>query len=121
MQADVDLAVNAARDAFKLGSPWRRMDAFQRGRLITKLAGLIERDAKYIGVGSQHTHTGSLCLIKTISLRPLQYSSTPIKSPPMTPNKKTLSYYEYFSIILNHYYTSFCGVNTKEELGLKCS
>ncbi|XP_072050603.1 aldehyde dehydrogenase 1A1-like [Amphiura filiformis] len=47
-KADVDLAVKAAREAFKLGSPWRRMDASQRGRLINKLAGLIERDAKYL-------------------------------------------------------------------------
>ncbi len=31
---DVDLAVGAARAAFKLGSPWRTMDASQRGRLI---------------------------------------------------------------------------------------
>ncbi|XP_072050604.1 aldehyde dehydrogenase 1A1-like [Amphiura filiformis] len=47
-KADVDLAVKAAREAFKLGSPWRRMDASQRGRLINKLADLIERDVKYI-------------------------------------------------------------------------
>lgn len=45
---DVDLAVKAANDAFKLGSPWRTMDASERGRLIYKLADLIERDAAYI-------------------------------------------------------------------------
>jgi len=45
---DIDLAVKAANDAFKLGSPWRTMDASQRGRLLYKLAELIERDAAYI-------------------------------------------------------------------------
>jgi len=49
-QADVDKAVKAARDAFKLGSPWRRMDAAERGRLLNKLADLIERDTHYLAV-----------------------------------------------------------------------
>lgn len=47
-KADVDVAVAAARAAFKLGSPWRTMDASQRGKLINKLADLIERDASYL-------------------------------------------------------------------------
>ena len=34
--ADVDLAVKAARAAFQLGSPWRTMDASNRGRLILR-------------------------------------------------------------------------------------
>jgi aldehyde dehydrogenase (NAD+) len=42
--ADVDLAVKAARDAFQAG-PWGRMAASERGRLLNKLADLIERDA----------------------------------------------------------------------------
>ncbi|ETN75773.1 aldehyde dehydrogenase family protein [Necator americanus] len=41
---DVDKAVKAASDAFRLGSPWRRMDAAQRGILLQKLADLMERD-----------------------------------------------------------------------------
>jgi acyl-CoA reductase-like NAD-dependent aldehyde dehydrogenase len=45
-KADVDKAVAAARAAFKLGSPWRTMDASARGKLIYKLAELIERDFK---------------------------------------------------------------------------
>lgn len=49
-QADVDKAVKAARDAFKFGSPWRRMDASQRGRLLHRLADLIERDRAYLAV-----------------------------------------------------------------------
>ena len=39
--ADIDLAVKAARRAFDSG-PWRSMDARDRGRLIGKLADLIE-------------------------------------------------------------------------------
>uniref|UniRef100_A0A8B9E7Q9 Aldehyde dehydrogenase 1 family member A1 n=1 Tax=Anser cygnoides TaxID=8845 RepID=A0A8B9E7Q9_ANSCY len=42
--ADVDKAVKAARRAFELGSPWRTMDASERGRLLNKLADLVERD-----------------------------------------------------------------------------
>ncbi|XP_061720071.1 aldehyde dehydrogenase, mitochondrial [Cydia pomonella] len=47
-QADVEQAVQAANEAFKLGSTWRRMDASQRGLLINKLASLVERDATYL-------------------------------------------------------------------------
>ncbi|XP_050605730.1 aldehyde dehydrogenase, mitochondrial [Macaca thibetana thibetana] len=45
---DVDKAVKAARAAFQLGSPWRRMDASHRGRLLNRLADLIERDRTYL-------------------------------------------------------------------------
>jgi len=43
--ADVDLAVKAARHAFERG-PWRRMAASERGRLLLKLADLIEQHAE---------------------------------------------------------------------------
>jgi len=39
--ADIDLAVKAARKAFDSG-PWRKLDARDRGRLMYKLADLIE-------------------------------------------------------------------------------
>lgn len=39
--ADIDLAVKAARNAFESG-PWSKMDARDRGRLIYRLADLIE-------------------------------------------------------------------------------
>ena len=39
--ADIDLAVKAARRAFDSG-PWRKMDARDRGRLINRLADLVE-------------------------------------------------------------------------------
>jgi aldehyde dehydrogenase (NAD+) len=41
--ADVDLAVASARDALEHG-PWGRMDARDRGRLMYKLADLIEEE-----------------------------------------------------------------------------
>jgi acyl-CoA reductase-like NAD-dependent aldehyde dehydrogenase len=40
---DVDLAVASSRAAFE--GPWRQMPARERGRLMVKLAGLVERDA----------------------------------------------------------------------------
>lgn len=57
MQADVEKAVKAAKDAFKLGSPWRRMDASDRGLLLSRLADCIERDAAYLAV----SHSNKLC------------------------------------------------------------
>ena len=42
-QADVDLAVAAARKAFDEG-PWARMPAFERGRLLTRLFHLIDEN-----------------------------------------------------------------------------
>src|SRR3954470_4454212 len=41
--ADIDLAVKAARKAFETG-PWARMDARDRGRLLTRLADLVEEN-----------------------------------------------------------------------------
>lgn len=43
--ADVDRAVKAARKALDAG-PWAKMDAADRGRLLYRLADLIERDAE---------------------------------------------------------------------------
>ena len=42
-EADIDLAVKAARKAFESG-PWADMDARDRGRLINRLADLIEEN-----------------------------------------------------------------------------
>src|SRR5438093_6771599 len=42
-KADVDLAVKAARKAFESG-PWPKMNASERGRLINRLADLIEQN-----------------------------------------------------------------------------
>ena len=46
----MDRAVKAANNAFKLNSPWRLMDASDRGRLMNRLADLIERDQNYLAV-----------------------------------------------------------------------
>ncbi len=42
-KADIDLAVKAARKAFEEG-PWRKMNASERGRLLNRLADLIEQN-----------------------------------------------------------------------------
>src|SRR5437867_6064239 len=42
-KADVDLAVKAARKAFEEG-PWSRMNASERGRLLNRLADLLEQN-----------------------------------------------------------------------------
>lgn len=55
-QADIDKAVQAARLAFSLGSVWRRMDASERGRLLDKLADLVERDRAVLAVSSLKKH-----------------------------------------------------------------
>lgn len=47
-KADIDLAVAAAKAAFKRGAPWRTMDASERGSLLNKIADLVERDLEYI-------------------------------------------------------------------------
>ena len=60
LQADVDLAVRAAQDAFKRGSPWRTMDASDRGRLLNRLADLIERDIEYLAVSWYLTLSSNL-------------------------------------------------------------
>jgi aldehyde dehydrogenase (NAD+) len=43
-KADVDKAVKAARKAFEDGSPWRKMNASDRGRVLHRLADLIEKN-----------------------------------------------------------------------------
>lgn len=49
-QEDVDQAVIAAKAAGQRGSPWRRMDACSRGKLLHKLADLVERDRLLLAV-----------------------------------------------------------------------
>jgi len=43
-KADVDAAVAAAKKAFELNSPWRKLDASARGQFLLKLADLLKRD-----------------------------------------------------------------------------
>src|ERR1700689_1133945 len=44
--ADVDRAVAAARAAFAPDGPWRSMTPQERGKLIWKLADLVEQNAR---------------------------------------------------------------------------
>ena len=46
----MDIAVAAAKKAFEIGSTWRTMDASERGRLLHKVADLMERDLLYLSV-----------------------------------------------------------------------
>src|SRR5579862_220726 len=48
-KADIDLAAKAARKALETG-PWKKMDAAERGRLLFKLADLIENEAEELAV-----------------------------------------------------------------------
>uniref|UniRef100_A0AAR2KEG6 Aldehyde dehydrogenase 1 family, member A3 n=1 Tax=Pygocentrus nattereri TaxID=42514 RepID=A0AAR2KEG6_PYGNA len=50
-KADVDKAVEAAKAAINRGSPWRRMDVSSRGRLLHRLAELLERDRIVLAAG----------------------------------------------------------------------
>uniref|UniRef100_A0A670Y4D8 Aldehyde dehydrogenase domain-containing protein n=1 Tax=Pseudonaja textilis TaxID=8673 RepID=A0A670Y4D8_PSETE len=52
---DIDKAVEAAKTAFQSGSVWRQMDAASRGRLLNKLADLIERDREVLAVSEAGT------------------------------------------------------------------
>lgn len=47
-EADVDRAVTAARRAL-LEGPWAEMTATQRGKLLFKLAEIVEREAQHLG------------------------------------------------------------------------
>ena len=46
----MDKAVKAAGEAFRLGSPWRTMDACERGHLMYKLADLMEQNKAELAV-----------------------------------------------------------------------
>ena len=51
---DINDAVAAAKSAFKLGSPWRTMDASNRGLLLNRLADLMEENKVYLAVSSNY-------------------------------------------------------------------
>ncbi|CAF1270235.1 unnamed protein product [Rotaria sordida] len=47
-RVDVDKAVQAARKAFDIDSPWRKLEPVARGNLMRKLASLLRRDIEYL-------------------------------------------------------------------------
>src|SRR5438132_12171823 len=56
--ADVDVAVKAARKALEQG-PWKKLDAAERGRLMFKLADLIEKNAEELA-GIEALNSGKI-------------------------------------------------------------
>jgi acyl-CoA reductase-like NAD-dependent aldehyde dehydrogenase len=49
-QVEVDKAVEAARQAFDIRSPWRRLEPAARGQLMRTFASLLRRDLDYLSV-----------------------------------------------------------------------
>jgi acyl-CoA reductase-like NAD-dependent aldehyde dehydrogenase len=49
-QADIDKAVEAARKAFRIDSPWRKLEPSARGNLMRKFAELLRRDIAYLAI-----------------------------------------------------------------------
>src|SRR5271169_2293237 len=45
-QEDINRAVSAARASFQKGSPWKKLTPSERGRLMWKLADLLEKRAE---------------------------------------------------------------------------
>jgi aldehyde dehydrogenase (NAD+) len=65
--ADVDKAVAAARQAFENG-PWRRTSAAERGRLMNRLADLMERDAEEIALMETLDNGMPLSVVRNVIL-----------------------------------------------------
>ncbi|KAL0270773.1 UNVERIFIED_CONTAM: hypothetical protein PYX00_008070 [Menopon gallinae] len=74
---DVDKAVKAANEAFRFGSPWRKMDASDRGRLLYRLADLLERDQIYLAsletLDNGKPFTASVTVDLPYSIKVLRY------------------------------------------------
>lgn len=83
-QADVDKAVEAARAAGQRGSPWRSLDVSSRGRLLHKLADLLERDRVLLAVSFPFfSHRYS-----ALGKKWTGYTQLPIHTPPQHPPYK---------------------------------
>src|SRR5262249_40453805 len=101
---DIDRAVKAARQAFENG-PWRRMTASERGRLIWKLAALLEQHTEEFGYLESLDNGKPLAIAKAadvpLAVDLLRYmagwatkiegNTIPI-SVPYTPGAKYLAY-----------------------------
>jgi aldehyde dehydrogenase (NAD+) len=64
--ADVDKAVKAARAAF--GGPWQKMRASERGRLLYRLADLIEANADELARLETQDNGKPLSIAKTVDV-----------------------------------------------------
>ena len=47
--------MEAARKAFNIDSPWRKLEPVARGNLMRKLAGFLRRDIDYLSVSFSHS------------------------------------------------------------------
>ena len=119
---DVDKAVKAAKDAFRLGSPWRRMDASHRGLLLNRLADAIERDTAYLAVSciplcvtnnGQRTRTGMstatanrYCVMLDINWEQLLYYLA--KGKPVFPSKSFSFGFQKARLISNNGFRFVC-------------
>jgi aldehyde dehydrogenase (NAD+) len=65
--ADVDKAVAAARKAFEDG-PWRRTSASERGRMMNRLADLMERDTEEIALMESLDNGMPLSVARNVAL-----------------------------------------------------
>src|SRR6201984_2603898 len=101
---DIDRAVKAARHAFENG-PWRKMTASERGRLVWKLADLLEQHTEEFGYLESLDNGKPLAIAKAADvplavdlLRYMAGWSTKIEgntiplSVPYTPGAKYLAY-----------------------------
>jgi phenylacetaldehyde dehydrogenase len=102
--ADIDLAVKAARKAFETG-PWRKMTPSERGRLIWKLADLLEAHVEEFAYLESLDNGKPLTIARAADVplavdlfrymagwaTKIEGSSIPI-SVPYTPGAKYLSY-----------------------------
>lgn len=58
--------MSAAKAAFHRNSEWRLLDASQRGRILSKFADLVERDAEYLA-DLESYNNGMICaFIRTV-------------------------------------------------------
>lgn len=71
-QEDVDLAVKAAREAFDKG-PWPRMTGYERGRLLFKLADLLEQHGDEIAALETLDNGKPLALAKMVNVLTIKY------------------------------------------------
>lgn len=71
-QEDVDLAVKAAREAFDKG-PWPRMTGYERGRVLFKLADLLEQHSDEIAALETLDNGKSYALAKFVNVGMIKY------------------------------------------------
>ncbi|KPJ18955.1 Retinal dehydrogenase 1, partial [Papilio machaon] len=72
-EADINLAVAAAKRAFHRNSEWRLLDASQRGYILHKFADLVERDFEYLAELESYNNGMVLSLSKGFNRHGIDY------------------------------------------------